>query len=91
MEQFYEVFNEVMVFITTASVLCFTDAYEDLSQKRNAGTFACGVIFVLILVNLMGLFINVFTNLRKALRKILGLIRKKPHKVKIQDQRTSFA
>lgn len=29
-EHFFEVFNEVMVFITTASVLCFTDAYEGL-------------------------------------------------------------
>jgi hypothetical protein len=76
MEQFFEVFNEVMVFITTATVLCFTDAYGNLTQKRDAGNFACGVIFVLIIVNLMGLFINAFLNLRKGIRRILNSIKR---------------
>ena len=70
MEQFYEVFNEVMVFITTASVLCFTDAYEDLSVKRDAGTFACGVVYLMILVNFIGMSMNMYSNLRRIYLKI---------------------
>ena len=70
MEQFYEVFNEVMVFITTASVLCFTDAYEELAQKRDAGTFACGVVYLMIFVNFIGMFINIYSGLRRIYLKI---------------------
>jgi hypothetical protein len=77
MEQFFEVFNEVMVFITTATVLCFTDAYGNLTQKRDAGNFACGVIYLMILVNFIGMFLNIYSGLRLIYLKIKSKFSKK--------------
>ena len=76
-EQFFEEFNEIMIFITTACVLCFSDAFADLELKRNAGSFACGIIFIMIIVNFGGFFINIYSKTRHLILKVVNLIKKK--------------
>ena len=69
-EQFLEVFNETMIFITTATVMCFTDAYEGIDSKKSAGSFACAIVFLLIMGNLAALTINIKNNLMGYVNKV---------------------